>query len=101
MLSEADNPKVVRCLTFVKNLYAGDPLEEGAAHVGMSESRGSRWTRRWNESGLGQLTPNFGDIRPSKLGKDEQEQLVEMLCEDQPWQPQEIQHLINKGFGVE
>ncbi len=100
LLSEADDPKVVRRLTFVKNLYAGDTLEDAAARVGKSESTGSRWARRWNEGGLGQLTPNFGDGCPPKLGEDEQEQLVEMLREGQPWQPPEIQHLINEKFGV-
>ena len=85
----------------MKNLYAGDTLEEAANRVGKSESTGSRWARRWNEGGLGQFTPNFGDGRPPKLGEDEQEQLVEMLREDQPWQPQEIQHLINEEFDVE
>ncbi len=38
-LSEADDPKVVRRLTFVKNLYAGDTLEDAAARVGKSESQ--------------------------------------------------------------
>ena len=101
LLSEADDPKVVRRLTFVKNLYKGDSLEEAADRVGKSESTGSRWARRWNEGGLGQLTPNFGDGRPPKLGEDEQEQFLEMLRDGQPWQPQEIQHLINDEFGVE
>ncbi len=64
LLSEANDPKVVRRLTFVKNLYAGDTLEQAAAHGGKSESTGSRWARRWNEGGLGQLTPNFGDSSP-------------------------------------
>jgi transposase len=101
LLSEADDPKVVRRLTFVKNLYKGDSLEEAADRVGKSESTGSRWARRWNKGGLGQLTPNFGDGRPPKLGEEQQEQLLEMLRDGQPWQPQEIQHLINEEFGVE
>ena len=101
LLSEADDPKVVRRLTFVKNLYAGDTLEEAAARVGKSESTGSRWARRWKEGGLGQITPNFRDGRPPKVGEDEQEQLVEMLREGQPWQPQEIHYLNNEEFGVE
>lgn len=101
LLSEADDPKVVRRLTFVKNLYKSDSLEEAADRVGKSESTGSRWARRWNEGGLDQLTPNFGDRRPPKLGEDEQRQLLEMLRDGQPWQPQEIQQLINDEFGVE
>jgi transposase len=101
LLSEADDPKIVRRLAFVKNLYAGDTLEEAARRVGKSESTGSRWARRWNEGGLGQLTPNFGGGRPPKLGDDEQEELLEILRDGQPWKPQEIQHLLNEEFDVE
>ena len=101
LLSEADDPKVVRRLTFVKNLYEGDTLAEAARRVGKSESTGSRWARRWNEGGLGLLTPNFGDGRPPKLGENEQQELLELLRDGQPWKPQEIQHLLNEEFDVE
>jgi len=101
LLSEADDPKVVRRLTFVKNLYEGDTLAEAARRVGKSESTGSRWARRWNEGGLGLLTPNFGDGRPPKLGEDKQQELLELLRDGQPWKPQEIQHLLNEEFDVE
>ncbi|MCU4752649.1 IS630 family transposase [Halobacteria archaeon AArc-curdl1] len=101
LLTEADDPKVVRRLTFVKNLYEGDTLEQAANRVGKSESTGSRWAQRWNEGGLGQLTPNFGDGRPPKLGEDEQEEFLELLREGQPWKQQKIQHLLNEEFDVE
>src|SRR5699024_5391896 len=61
----------------------------------------TRWVRRWNEGGLGLLTPNFGRGRPPKLGEDEQEQLLELLREGQPWKSQEIQYLLNEEFDVE
>ena len=101
LLSEADDNKIVRRLTFVKNLYEGDTLKEAANRVGKSQSTSSRWARRWNESGLGLLTPNFGAGRPPKLGEDEREQLLELLREGQPWKSQEIQHLLNEEFDVE
>jgi transposase len=101
LLSEADDDKIVRRLTFVKNLYEGDTLEEAANRVGKSQSTSSRWARRWNKGGLGLLTPNFGGGRPPKLGEDEQEELLELLREGQPWKPQEIQHLLNEEFDVE
>jgi len=69
LLSGADDPKVVRRLTFVKNLYAGATLEEATSRVGKFESTGSRWARPWNGGGLGQLTPNFGDGRTPNLGE--------------------------------
>ena len=84
LLSEADDDKIVRRLTFVKNLYEGDTLEEAANRVGKSQSTSSRWARRWNKGGLGLLTPNFRAGRPPKLGEDKQEELLELLREGQP-----------------
>ena len=101
LLAEEDDPKIVLRLTFVKNLYEGDTLEEAANRVGKAKSTGSRWVRRWNEGGLGQLTPNFGDGRPPKLGRDEHQELLERLRDGQPWKKQEIQHLINEEFDVQ
>ena len=101
LLSEADDPKVVRRLVFIKNLYKGDTLKQAADRVGKSEGTATRWARRWNEGGLGQLTPNFGDGRPPKLGEDEQEQLLKILRDGQPWKPQEIQYILNEEFDVE
>jgi transposase len=101
LLDEADDPKVTKRLTFVKRLYKGANLEDAADDVGKSASTGSRWARRWNEGGLGLLTPNFGAGRPPKLGEKQQEQLLEMLREDQPWKAQEIHHLIDEEFGVQ
>jgi transposase len=101
LLAEVDDPKVVLRLAYVKNLYEGDTIEEAARRVGKSKATGSRWLQRWNEGGLGQLTPNFGDGRPPKLGEDEQDELLELLRDGQPWKNQEIQHLLNKEFDVE
>ncbi len=101
LLADTDDEKISKRLIFVKNLYAGDTLAEAADRVGKSPSTGSRWAKRWNEGGLGQLTPNFGAGRPPKLGEDEQVELIELLREGQPWKSQEIQHLINEKFGVE
>jgi hypothetical protein len=45
--------------------------------------------------------PNFGGGRPPKLGEEQQQRLLELLREGQPWKKQEIQHLINEEFDVE
>ena len=39
---KADEPSLVRRLCFVKNLYAGDVLEEAARRVGVSQANSSR-----------------------------------------------------------
>jgi len=72
LLAETDDEKVSKRLTFVKNLYKGDTLEEAADRVGKSASTGSHWARRWNEGRLGLLTPNFGGGQTPKLGEEEQ-----------------------------
>ena len=101
LLAETDDEKISKRLTFVKRLYKGATLEDAADDVGRSSATATRWARRWNEGGLGLLTPNFGGGRPPKLGENEQEKLLDLLREGQPWKSQEIQHLLNGEFGVE
>src|SRR6056297_3473479 len=79
LLRETDEIKVYKRLVFLKLLYGGATLAEAADDVGISEGTASNWVRRWNEGGLGKLTPNFGGGRPPKLDEAQQEQLVERL----------------------
>lgn len=60
LLTEADDIKVYKRLVFLKLLYGGATLAEAADNIGVSEGTASNWVQRWNESGLGKLTPNFG-----------------------------------------
>jgi len=101
LLRETDEIKVYKRLVFLKLLYGGATLAEAANDVGVSEGTASNWVRRWNEGGLGKLTPNFGGGRPPKLDETEQQQLIERLREGQPWKKQEIQHLLAEEFDVE
>ncbi|MFC4987850.1 IS630 family transposase, partial [Saliphagus infecundisoli] len=101
LLREAEDDHRLRRLGFLKNLYQGDSIPEAADREGRSAATGDRWAEAWNEGGLEELMPSFGGGRPPKLDKDEQEELVEMLREGQPWKSQEIQHLLTEEFGVE
>jgi len=98
--AETDNLKTYKRLTFLKHLYDDVALAEAADKVGISEGTASNWVRRWNQGGLGKLTPNFGGGRPPKLDEAQQEQFIERLREGQPWKKQEIQHLLNEEFDV-
>ena len=100
LLREAEADHRLRRLGFVKNLYRGDSIPEAADREGRSAATGDRWAEAWNEGGLEELMPSFGGGRPPKLDEDEQEELVEILREGQPWKSQEIQHLLQKEFGV-
>ena len=101
LLTETDDVKQHERLVFIKRLYKGATLAEAADDVGRSEGTAGNWVERWNEGGLGKLTPNFGGGRPPKLGEAEQQRLIERLRESQPWKKQEIQHLLNEEFDVE
>ena len=101
LLAESTDEKMTQRLIFIKRLYKGATLKDAADDVGKSSATGTRWARRWNKGGLGQLMPNFGGGRPPKLGDEERDELLELLRAGQPWKKQEIQHLINQEFGVE
>ncbi len=100
LLREAEDDHRLRRIGFLKNLYQGDSIPEAADREGRSAATGDRWADAWNEGGLEALMPSFGGGRPPKLDEEEQEELVEMLREDQPWKSQEIQHLLQEEFGV-
>jgi len=101
LLNETEDVKEHERLVFIKRLYKGATLLEAADDVGKSEGTATNWIERWNEGGLGKLTPNFGGGRPPKLDEAEQQRLIERLREGQPWKKQEIQHLLNEEFDVE
>lgn len=101
LLRDAEDKHRIRRLGFVKNLYQGDTIAEAADREARSAATGGRWADAWNEGGLEELMPSFGGGRPPKLDEDEQEELIELLQEGQPWKSQEIQHLLAEEFGVE
>jgi transposase len=101
LLTETDDVKVHERLVFIKRLYKGATLAEAADDVGRAAGTAGNWIERWNDGGLGKLTPNFGGGRPPKLDEDQLEELIERLREGQPWKKQEIAHLLDIAFNVE
>lgn len=99
-LEETTEPKLLQRLYFLKNLYAGDTLEEAARRVGKSQPTGVRWANRWNDGGLDGLAPDWGEGRPPKLDADDRARLRELLENGEPWTTQEIRHLIKEEFSV-
>jgi transposase len=97
---QADEPRLVRRLTCIKNLYAGDTLGEAAWRVGVDTSAVSRWTDDWNDHGVDGLRPSFGGGRPPKLSETQQQRLKRVLAEFQPWTTTEVKLLIEDAFDV-
>ena len=99
-LRDEEDPEMVRRLGFIENLYRGDTLGEAAGREGKSQPTGARWAERWNAGGVGELPPDHGGGRPSKLTAGERQQLREHLEGDQPWTTEEVRFLIEEEFGV-
>jgi transposase len=77
LLTQTDDEKVTKQLTFIKRLYKRATLEDAADDVGMPQSAGSRWTRLWNMDRLGLLTPSFGDDRRPRVDEKQRERLLD------------------------
>lgn len=97
---KANEARLVRRLCFVKNLYAGDVLEEAARRVGVSQANSSRWAHAWNDAGVDGLRPRFGGGRPPKLSDEQFAELCEILEDGQPWTPRAIHTLIEERYSV-
>jgi transposase len=99
-IKKADDRRVVRRLCFVRNLYAGDTIEEAAWRVGATQGIGSQWLERWNERAQDGLIPSFGGGQPPKLSHQQARDLQRLLEEGQPWTTAEITQLIEDEFNV-
>lgn len=97
---QADEARLVRRLTCIKNLYAGDTLADAAWRSGVDSSAVSRWSDDWNEHGVDGLRPSFGGGRPPKLTDTQHQRLKRVLAEFQPWTTTEIMLLIEEAFDV-
>jgi putative transposase len=92
--------RVLKRLYFIRYLYKGMSVEEAADLVGVTKATGYVWLKRWNSDGYQALIPEFGGGRPSKLTKEQKEELKEKLKEKDSWTTREVQELIESEFGV-
>jgi transposase len=97
---QADEVHLVRRLTCLKNLYAGDTLAEAADRSGVDATTVGRWIDAWNDDGIDGLRPSFGGGRPPKLSEEQRRQLETVLEAHQPWTTAEVNRLVEEAFGV-
>ena len=95
-----EEPRLVRRLCLIKNVYLGDTVTEAATRVGVSTPTASRWIDRWNDGAVDGLRPEFSDGRPPKLDEHQRERLREVLERHQPLTTHEVQRLIEDAFDV-
>jgi len=62
---------VLRRLIFVKTMFENDDVQIASEIVGVAPSTGYEWLKRWNEEGIGGLSPKFAGGKPSKLSEED------------------------------
>ncbi|MHC1569050.1 MAG: helix-turn-helix domain-containing protein, partial [Candidatus Syntropharchaeia archaeon] len=90
-IKKEKDTKVLQRLYFIRYLYGEMSVEEAADLVGVTKATGYTWLKRWNSNGYEGLIPKFGGGRPSKLTKDQKEELKEMLKKKDSWTTKEVQ----------
>lgn len=99
LVRKEKNRHVLERLLFIRQLYIGDSVETACDRICISIQTGYNWLEAWNAKGYQGLAPDFGGGRPSKLTKDEKEQLNKKLSEGN-WLTSQVRALIKHDFGV-
>lgn len=93
--------KVLNRMYFINYLYSGCSVPEASKKLGITKVTGYNWLERWNQDGYEGIIPRFAGGRPSKLTKNEKEELKELLKKRDDWTTKEILNLIKHEFNVE
>ena len=73
--------RIYERLHFIEMLQKDMPIDEAADLSHISLPTAYSWLELYNEGGVEGLKPNFGGGRPSKLNKDQQMELKNILVE--------------------
>ncbi|MBW9222559.1 helix-turn-helix domain-containing protein [Methanothermococcus sp. SCGC AD-155-C09] len=77
---------------FIKYLYKEMNVKKAAEAIGVSKATGYVYLKKWNSEGYDGLLPKYGG-RPSKLTKNNKEELKNILKGKDSWTTKEIQKL--------
>lgn len=92
---------LVRRLMCLKNLYSGDTLVEAADRAGVDDSTVTDWTDAWNEAGVDGLRPESDGGPTPRLTPEGEARFKQLLKENEPWRPAEIQELLRDELHLE
>jgi len=99
LIKQEKSKRAAERLIFIRNLYAGEEVEEAIQKLGHCRATGYWWLKRWNANGPDGLKPTFGGGRPSKLTKTQREELKQMLQAKSYWTTKDAQKLVRDQFG--
>lgn len=100
LIQNEKNKHVFQRLLFILQLYLGDGVGKACERVSISNQTGYTWLNQWNKYGYEGLIPHFNGGRPSKLTKEQLEQLKEKLKSKGDWMTSEVRALIKKEFDI-
>jgi transposase len=73
-----EEPRLVRRVCLINNVYLGEIVTEAATRVGVSTPTETRWIDHWNDGAVDGLRPEFSDGRPPKLDDHQSDRLREV-----------------------
>jgi transposase len=98
LIKQEKSKRFAERLIFIRNLYAGEEVEEAIQKLGHCRATGYLWLNRWNANGPAGLKPTFGGGRPSKLTSAQKEELKQRLQAESYWTTKDVQKLIKDQF---
>jgi putative transposase len=93
--------KILKRLYFIKFRYDGESVGKAAEKLGITKRIGYIWQDRWNDKGYDGIIPRYAGGRPSKLSKQQKNELEQLLKQKENWSTKDVKALISKKFGVE
>jgi len=77
LIKHDPDKEVVKIMIFLKSLYEFKTIAESVRILGYRYETGLRWLERWNDGGFKGIKFKWGDGRPSKLTKEQFDELKE------------------------
>ncbi len=92
--------RILKRLYFIKLRYDDVPVEKACKQVGVSKTVAYEWQERWNNEGYRGIIPKFAGGRPSKLTKEQQNEIKQILNMNEDISIKELRDLIYKKYNI-
>ena len=92
--------KIHQRLQFIKFRYLGFTAEEAGRMAGLSKASAYRIQDMWNESGPAAVCPRDVPGRPSKLSREQKDELADLLTIN-PMETKDVRLFIMERYGIE
>ena len=97
---EKTRARIVPRLMFIRLLYKGMSIPQASSEIQIPKRLGYIWLKRWNESGMEGLIPIFSPGGPTKITKEQMDDLRRDLSQGS-WSTEDVRKHIRLRFNVD